>query len=126
MSTTSNNVSYQAAKSLTRYASRVPAFQIESSDPADTATGVPINKTINLTMSLGIDSSTVNSTNVTLTPSVARTVSLHTDGRTIIVDPNTSLSASTLFTVTVTSNVRGRYGSSYVPGVQDTISFTTA
>ena len=76
-------------------------------------------------MALGIDASTVNSTNVTLTPSVARTVSLHTDGRTIIVDPNTNLATSTTYTVTVTSNVRGRYGSSYVPGIQDTISFTT-
>jgi hypothetical protein len=77
-------------------------------------------------MSLAIDSSTINSTNVTLTPSVARTVSLHADGRTIIVDPNTNLAASTTYTVTVTNSVRGRYGSSYVPGVQDTISFITA
>jgi hypothetical protein len=119
-------VTYQQAEALTRYSSRVPAFQIESSDPADTVTNVPVSKTINLTMALGIDSSTVNSTNVTLTPNVARTVSLHTDGRTIIVDPNTNLAGSTSYTVTVTSNVRGRYGSSYVPGVQDTISFTTA
>jgi len=53
-------------------------------------------------------------------------VSLAADGRTIIVDPNTNLAPSTTYTVTVTSNVDGRYGSSYVPGVQDTISFTTA
>ena len=119
-------MSSQGVESLTRWASKVPAFQIESSDPSDTATNVPVNKTINLTMSIGIDSTTVNSTNVTLAPSVARTVSLHTDGRTIIVDPNTNLAASTTYTVTVTSSVRGRYGSSYVPGVQDIISFTTA
>jgi hypothetical protein len=112
---------YQQVEALTRYSSKVPAFQIESSDPADTATGVPVSKTINLTMSIGIDPTTVSSTNVTLTPSVARTISLHTDGRTIIVDPNTNLAASTSYTVTVTSNVRGRYGLSYVPGVQDTI-----
>jgi Bacterial Ig-like domain len=112
---------YQQVEALTRYSSKVPAFQIESSDPADTATGVPVSKTINLTMSIGIDPTTVSSTNVTLTPSVARTISLHTDGRTIIVDPNTNLAASTSYTVTVTSNVRGRYGLSYMPGVQDTI-----
>ena len=117
---------YHEVEGLTRWASRVPAFEIESSDPADTATNVPVNKTINLTMRIGIDPTTLNSSNVTLTPSVARTISLHTDGRTIIVDPNTNLAASTTYTVTVTSNVRGRYGSSYVPGVQDTISFTTA
>jgi hypothetical protein len=119
-------VTYQQAEALTRFASRVPAFEIESSDPANAATGVPISKTINLTMSIAIDPTTVSATNVTLTPSVARTVSLHTDGRTIIVDPNTNLAASTSYIVTVTSNVRGLYGSSYVPGVQDTISFTTA
>jgi hypothetical protein len=118
--------SSQGVESLTRWASKVPAFEIESSDPANAATGVPITKTINLTMSIGIDSTTVNSTNVTLTPSVARTVSLHTDGRTIIVDPNTNLASSTTYTVTVTSSVRGRYGSSYVPGAQRTMSFTTA
>jgi Bacterial Ig-like domain len=118
--------SYQEVELLTRWASKVPLFEIESSDPADIATGVPVSKTITLTLRLGIDSSTVNSTNVTLTPSVARTVSLAADGRTIIVDPNTSLAPSTTYTVTVTSNVDGRYGSSYVPGVQDTISFTTA
>ena len=87
--------SYQEVEALSRWASRVPAFEIESSDPTHTATSVPVNKTINLTMALGIDASTVNSTNVTLTPSVARTVSLHTDGRTIIVDPNTNLATST-------------------------------
>jgi hypothetical protein len=119
-------MSYQAAESLTRWASKVPAFEIESSDPVNAATGVPVSKTINLTMSLAMDSSTVNSTNVTLTPNVARTVSLATDGQTIIVDPNTNLAAATTYTVTVTNSVRGRYGSSYVPGVQDTISFTTA
>jgi Bacterial Ig-like domain len=117
---------YQETERLVRYSSKVPKFEIESSDPAYAATGVPVNKTINLTMSIAMDSTTLNNTNVTLPPSVARTVSLHTDGRTIIVDPNTNLAASTSYTVTVTSNVRGRYGSSYVPGVQDTISFTTA
>ena len=119
-------MSYQAAESLTRWASKVPDFNIESSDPANAATGVPVSKTITITMKLAMDSGTVNSTNVTLTPNVARTVSLATDGRTIVVDPNTNLAAATSYTVTVTSNVRGLYGSSFVPGVQRTISFTTA
>jgi len=117
---------YQETEALVRYSSKVPPFEISSSDPTNAATGVPVSKTINLTMSLAMDPTTLNSTNVTLTPSVARTVSLHTDGRTIIVDPNTNLAASTSYTVTVTSNVRGLYGSSFVPGVVDSISFTTA
>jgi hypothetical protein len=117
---------YQEAEILIRYSSKVPAFQIESSYPADTATGVPVSKTINLIMSIAMDPTTVSSANVTITPNVARTVTLLTDGRTIQVDPSSNLAASTSYTVTVTNNVRGRYGSSYVPGVQDTISFTTA
>jgi hypothetical protein len=50
-------MSFQAVESLTRWASRVPAFEIESSDPANAASGVPVTKTINLIMSIGIDPS---------------------------------------------------------------------
>jgi hypothetical protein len=119
---------YQAAESLTRFASKVPPFVISSSDPANTATGVAINKTINVTMSIGLDPTTVNSTNITLTPGpVATTVSLHTDGRTVIIDPNTNLANNTLYTITVTTNVRGLYGGwSKVPlAPQATVTFTT-
>jgi hypothetical protein len=91
---TKENTTYAEVEALTRWASKASAFAIESSDPVDTATNVPINKTINLIMSLAMDPTTISSSNVTLTPSVARTVSLHTDGRTIIVDPNTNLAAS--------------------------------
>jgi Bacterial Ig-like domain len=121
-----STASYKEVEALTRWISRVPDFTVTSTVPTHGATNVPVNQTISIVFPIAIDASTVNSTNVTLTPGVARTVSLHTDGRTIIVDPNTNLAASTTYTVTVTSNVRGRYGSSYVPGVQDTISFTTA
>jgi Bacterial Ig-like domain len=117
--------SYQAAESLTRWASKAPAFQIESSDPTNTATGVPTNKIILLTMSMAMDPTTINNTNVTISPNVARTISVNLDGRTIRIAPS-SLAAATTYTVTVTSNVRGLFGSSYVPGVQRTISFTTA
>jgi Bacterial Ig-like domain len=116
---------YQEVEALTRYSSKVPTFEIESSDPASAATGVPTNKIIMVTMSIAMDPTTINNTNVTISPNVTRTVSVQPDGRTIRISP-TALSASTSYTVTVTSNVRGLYGSSYVPGVQDTISFTTA
>jgi hypothetical protein len=120
-----NDVSYQNVEALTRWSSKVPAFEIASSDPANAATGVPTNKIIMLTMSIAMDPTTINNTNVTISPNVTRTVTVMPDGRTIRVSP-VSLSASTSYTVTVTSNVRGLYGSSYVPGVQKTISFTTA
>jgi hypothetical protein len=35
-----------------RFASKVPAFEISSSDPVDTATGVAVNKTITLMFSM--------------------------------------------------------------------------
>jgi Bacterial Ig-like domain len=116
---------YQETEALVRHSSMVPAFQIESSDPFDTATGYPTNKIIFLTMSVAIDPTTVNNTSVTLTPSVSRTVTVLPDGCTIRISPS-ALAPSTTYTVTVTSNVRGLWGSSFVPGVQDTISFTTA
>jgi hypothetical protein len=116
---------YQETEALVRYSSRVPAFQIESSDPVDTATGIATNKIILITMKLGLDQTTVNNTNITITPSVSRTTSVQPDGRTIRISPS-SLAAATSYTVTVTSDVRGLHGGSYVPGQQRTISFTTA
>jgi len=51
-----------------RFASKVPAFDISSSDPVDTATGVAVNKTITLTFSMPLHPPTVNDTNITITP----------------------------------------------------------
>jgi hypothetical protein len=116
---------YQETERLVRYSSKVPAFEIESSDPANGASGVPTNKIIMLTMSLQMDPTTISNTNITFSPNVTKTVTVQPDGRTIRISPS-SLAASTSYTVTVTSNVIGLYGGSYVPGVQGTISFTTA
>jgi hypothetical protein len=113
-------------EALTRWSSKVPAFEIESSDPANAATGVPTNKIVLLTMSMAMDQTTISNTNVTISPSVSRTTSVQPDGRTIRIAPAGALAASTTYTITVTNNVRGLFGSSYVPGVQRTTSFTTA
>jgi hypothetical protein len=43
---------YQETERLVRYSSKVPAFEISSSDPVNAATGVPANKIIMLTMSI--------------------------------------------------------------------------
>ena len=59
-----------------RFASRVPVFDISSSDPVDTATGVAVNKTITLTFSMPLHPLSVNDTNITITPSVTRTTAL--------------------------------------------------
>ena len=103
-------VSYQAAESLTRYASRVPDITSSTTTPLNNATGVPINQTISIASPVALDSTTVNGTNITISPSVSRTTTLHTDGRTVLIDPTSNLANNTLYTVTVTTAVKGFYG----------------
>jgi hypothetical protein len=121
--------SYAAAIDRTyRWASKVSNLEISSSDPTDTATGVPVNKTITLTFSMPMHSPSINNTNITITPNVARTTSLDpTDFRIVTIDPTGNLGASTQYTVTATTNVRGLYGPwTVTPTAEDSISFTTA
>lgn len=110
-----------------RWASKVPDIEISSSDPAADETDVPVDKTINVVFSLGMNATTLTSSNITLTPGpVETTISLGTDGKTVSVNPNSNLSNNTQYTVTVTTNVRGLYGPWTVPfPAQDTFSFTT-
>jgi hypothetical protein len=116
-----------AIDSTYRYASRVPEFVVSSSDPAAAATNVPINKTINVTFSIALDKTTLNNTNITLTPGpVATTISLATNGTTVVVDPNSNLANNTLYTVTLKTGLRGLFGPWKVPWPeQSTFSFTT-
>ena len=66
----------QTAESLTRYASRVPDITASTTTPNNGATNVPINQTISIASPVALDSTTVNGTNITISPSVARTTSL--------------------------------------------------
>jgi hypothetical protein len=111
-----------------RFASKVPAFDISSSDPVDTATGVAVNKTITLTFFMPLYPPSVNDTNITITPSVTRTTALDTVNHKIVtIDPTSNLAASTSYTVTMTTNLRGLYGPwTVTPTATDSISFTTA
>jgi Bacterial Ig-like domain len=94
-----------------RFASKVPVFDISSSDPEDTATGVPVNKTITLTFSMPLHPPTVNDTTITITPSVTRTAALDPVNHKIVtIDPSSNLAPATLYTVTMTTNLRGLYG----------------
>ena len=111
-----------------RFASRVPVFDISSSDPVDTATGVAVNKTITLTFSMPLHPPTVNDTNITITPSVTRTTALDPVNHKIVtIDPTSNLAGSTSYTVTMTAGLRGLYGPwTVTPTATDSISFTTA
>lgn len=118
---------YQSVEALTRWASKVPDFTVTSTAPANAATGVPVNQTISISFPIAIDSTTANSTNITMSPSVGRTTSLHTNGSTVIVDPTGNLANNTLHTVTVTTAVRGLFGDAKVPFPTPFVfSFTTA
>jgi Bacterial Ig-like domain len=111
-----------------RFASKVPNLDISSSDPADTATGVPVNKTVTITFSMPINSPSISNANMTISPNVARTTSLDAnDFRIVTIDPTSNLAASTTYTVIMTTNVRGMYGPwTVTPATTDAISFTTA
>jgi hypothetical protein len=111
-----------------RFASKVPVFDISSSDPVDTATGVAVSKTITLTFSMPLHPPTINDTNITITPSVTSTTALDAvNHRIVTIDPTSNLSASTTYTVTMTTGLRGLYGPWRVtPAATDSISFTTA
>jgi len=110
-----------------RFASKVQAFDITSSDPVDTATGVAVNKTITLTFSMPLHPPSVDNTNITITPNVARTTALDAvNHRIVTIDPTSNLSASTTYTVTMTAGLRGLYGPwTVTPAAEDSISFTT-
>jgi Bacterial Ig-like domain len=87
-----------------RFASKVPAFEISSSDPADTATGVAVNKTISITFSMPLLPSTISDANITISPSVTRTTSQGiVDHRIVTIDPTSNLANNTTYTVTVTN-----------------------
>jgi methionine-rich copper-binding protein CopC len=111
-----------------RFASKAPALEISSSDPVDTATGVAVNKTITLTFSMPLHPPSVSDTNITITPSVTRTTALDpVNHRIVTIDPTSNLAASTSYTVTITTGVRGLYGPWTVePTAEDSVSFTTA
>jgi Bacterial Ig-like domain len=113
---------------INRFASKAPALDISSSDPADTATGVPITKTIALTFSTPLHPPSVDNTNITISPNVARTTTLDSvNHRIVTIDPTSNLAAATSYTVTATTGLQGLYGPwKLTSATGDSISFTTA
>ena len=109
-------------------AHKATLLEITSSDPVDTATSVSVTKTITLTFSVPLSPQTVTDANITLSPgNPAKITTLDpVDHRVVTIDPTSSLSASTSYTVAATSGLRGAYGSWQLTGTGDSISFTTA
>jgi hypothetical protein len=111
-----------------RYASRVPPLEISTSDPSDAASNVPVNMIITLTFSMPMHLPSIDNTAITISPNVSRTTLLDaTNFRIVTIDPTSNLAASSTYTVTMTTNVRGLYGPwTVTPTATDSISFTTA
>jgi hypothetical protein len=123
-----NNATIIAIDKAYRFASKAPPLEISSSDPADTARGVPVSKTITLTFSTPLQPSSVDNTNITISPNVARSTVLDSvNHRIVTIDPTGSLSPATQYTITMTTGLRGLYGPwTLTPTATDSISFTTA
>jgi hypothetical protein len=113
---------------INRFASKAPQLDISSSDPADSATGVVVSKTITLTFSMPLHPPSVDNTNITTTPNVARTTAIDAvNHRIVTIDPTSNLAGATSYTVTMTTGLRGLYGAWILtPSATDSISFTTA
>jgi hypothetical protein len=84
---------------------------VVSTDPANTATGVPLNKKITATFNQVMDPTTINSTTFTLyngTSPVAGTVTY--SGTTATFTPAVNLNPSTVYTATITTGAKNTAG----------------
>lgn len=97
---------------------------VSSSDPADTAIGVVVNRNITATFSEAIDPATITASSFTLkqgaTPVSASVTSV---GSVATLDPASNLTASTLYTATITTGAKDLAGNALA--VNKTWSFTT-
>jgi methionine-rich copper-binding protein CopC len=101
---------------------------ITSVVPANNATGVATNATVQVTFSEPMDSATMTTTNITLkntstTVAVTATVSYNTATKVATLTPSGPLSNATNYTLTVTTGVKDVAGNALVS--QFTSNFTT-
>ena len=103
---------------------------IISTNPANGATGVPLNQQVAATFSTAMNAATINGTTFTLaapggTP-VAGTVTYASGSNSAIFAPGVNLTASTTYTATVTSGARDLAGNALGSGaVANPWTFTT-
>jgi len=97
---------------------------VSSTDPADTATGVVVNRSITAAFSEAIDPATITALSFTLkqgaTPVSGSVTSM---GSVASLDPTSNLTASTLYTATITTAAKDLAGNALA--VSKTWSFTT-
>ena len=95
-------------------------------NPSNTQTGVPLNAEISAVMSNNIDPTSVGNSSITVTPSggsaIAGTVTLASNGTTLTFVPAAALTASTVYTVSVSGftdidgNAVTTFGSTFTTG----------
>ena len=85
-------------------------YTVISTTPVNAATNVPVNQVINIVFSTAMLGTTVNNTNITMSPSPARTTTLFRDDCTVIITPGSNLSNNTTYTVSATTNLKSLFG----------------
>jgi Ice-binding-like/Bacterial Ig-like domain len=87
---------------------------VTSTIPVNAATGVPLNQIVSATFSVPMNAATINSATFTLTgpgaTSVAGLVAYAAVGNTLTFTPTTNLTASTLYTATITTGAKDLAG----------------
>jgi hypothetical protein len=99
---------------------------VSSTTPADTATGVVLNSTINATFSKAMDPTTITTTTFTLMATVAGTPvsgTVTSSGSVATFTPGSNLAASTSYTATITTGATDLSGNPLASNV--TWAFTT-
>ncbi|MDO8500262.1 MAG: Ig-like domain-containing protein, partial [Gemmatimonadaceae bacterium] len=96
--------------------------------PTNGATGIAINTNVTVTFSEPMNATTINSTNITLTPTaggspIAGTVTYNSATNTATLDPTADLANNTSYTITVTTGVKDVAGNALA--ATSTSTFTT-
>lgn len=105
-------------------------FEVESTVPADEATGVVVSANLTVTFSAPVDETTLNNTNLKVAPvsthtAVAAVYTVDASGTVVTINPNSSLGAAAEHEIVVTAGVKDLAGNSAV-GAPVTVLFTTA
>ena len=100
-------------------------YSVLNHTPANAATNVPVNQVIRIEFSTAMLGTSIDNTTITMSPSPARTTTVFRDDCTVLITPSSNLSASTSYTVTVTTNVKSLFGWNPL-SAQYQFSFTTA
>lgn len=99
------------------------APQVSSIAPADSATDITLDADVSAVFNEAMDATTVNGTSMTISPAVAGSVSYDTATQRATFNPTIGLTASTTYTVTITTGCTDAAGNPLA--ADDSWFFTT-